>query len=128
MDDILLDRVRNRLVSYVDGGSRDHSIVLSADADRDARSLWDQAHVAAADGECSWAVLEALGWLHWIRYEAQPSGKDRDDLQAATVFFSKVHRVTPNRTPPQLRDFWSRAIPQSWRIPSERKLNRNHHT
>ncbi len=86
-------------------------MVLSAEAEREAETLWRESTAEDCGGGPSLVVLEALGWLHWARYNALGAGEDRNDLQASAVLFYTVHRMFPDRLPRELQQFLSTGDP-----------------
>jgi hypothetical protein len=111
MTEKLLEQVRNRFFTYVQGGREDHSMVLSAEAEREADMLWRESTAEESSGNRYLVVLEALGWLHWARYNALRAGEDRNDLQASAVLFYTVYRMFPDRLPKELQQFLSSGDP-----------------
>jgi hypothetical protein len=111
MAEELLEKVRNRFLAYVQGGRADHSMVLSAEAEREADMLWRESTAGESSGNRHLVVLEALGWLHWARYNALPPGEDRNDLQASVVLFYTVYRMFPDQIPNELQQFLSTEDP-----------------
>jgi YD repeat-containing protein len=106
MIDELMARIQTRFRTYVESGRSDHSLVLSDEAEDEARELWREeiATKTAITQTARPGVLEALAWLHWARYNALPQGVDRNDLQAAVIFFAIIYMVYPDGVPDQLRE------------------------
>jgi hypothetical protein len=106
MIDELLTRIQARFRTYVESGRSDDSLVLSDEAEDEARALWKEeiGTTSAITQTARPGVLEALAWLHWARYNALPQGVDRNDLQAAVIFFAIIYMVYPDGVPDQLHE------------------------
>jgi hypothetical protein len=98
----LLADLHKRIVAYARGGSTDPMLVLSDEAEANARDLWRAAQSASLDGSVPFDVVNTIAWLHFHRYAELPVGQDRKDLQAALVLFAHVYRVDPELVPNHL--------------------------
>jgi hypothetical protein len=99
----LLESMDERFRKYNEGGRSDRSLVLSADAIKDASALWSQ--TSTPDGNVPMIVRQTLAWFHWARYYALPQDEDVNDLQAAIVLFAPVFLAAPGEVPQEVRDF-----------------------
>ena len=105
----LLAAVNERFDSYARGGRSDPSLVLGDDVTEAAAELWRSVIKESSTGAVPFQVVLALAWLHWARYCALPTGKDRNDFQIATVMFGHIFAIDPRSVPDELRDILSDA-------------------
>jgi tetratricopeptide (TPR) repeat protein len=95
--DELLAIIRTRITDAMN--ARDPGWILSPDSLRAEEALLE-----AAGGVADLPVANILGWLHWLRYQALPSGEDQVDLQIAVTLFLKVAEINPDLVPAAVRD------------------------
>lgn len=100
--DSLLADLQQRLVTYMRGDRTDPTLVLSDEAEANARELWRAARSTSPDGSVPFDVVHTIALLHFFRYAALPLGQDRSDLQVALVLFAHVYRVDPELVPNHL--------------------------
>lgn len=103
MNDELLAIIRERIVRYLQGDRADPSLILGENVTEASIELWRSAIRPPVPIE----VIEIIALLYWLRYQALPTGQDRDDLQVATVMFAHIFKFDPESVPGELREFVS---------------------
>jgi hypothetical protein len=93
--DSLLADLQQRLITYMRGDRTDPTLVLSDEAEANARELWRAARSTSPDGSVPFDVVHTIALLHYFRYAALPLGQDRSDL-------AHVYRVDPELVPSHL--------------------------
>ena len=61
--------------------------------------------VAGSDPDADPMAAQALGWYHWLRYQAAADGRRQDDMAAAARYLTPAYRAAPGSVPPALREF-----------------------
>lgn len=74
-------------------------MVLSVDAIAELAGMLAEVDAAVFDA----SVLEAAGRLHWYRYHELSDGEDQPDLERALVLYGRLHDVSPEVLPEQMR-------------------------
>jgi tetratricopeptide (TPR) repeat protein len=92
-----LDRLRKLLDTY--GAEQDPQLVLSQRAPTLAKELWE----SEDDPESNLAVLHAVGWMHWYRFQCLPDDQEELEFAAAIRLLAPVYGARPDMVPDPLR-------------------------
>ena len=81
---------------------RDLAPILRPEAARAAEDL----RAAVPDPDSDLEVAHALGWYHWLRYQALPEGLDQEALAAAARYLMPVYLTDAEAVPEPLGRFF----------------------
>ena len=85
--------------------TQDLQMVLSPQAEHLAHAVWNSVDNPHTDID----VCHTMGWWHWLRYQALPTGPDQEDLRAAEHLFKSVFLIDPDALPEPLRRHYSQT-------------------